>query len=179
MRKRNSWGFLKEYATKDTIDYFKKLEVCNNIDCELSKSEKPKQETKKNCKREQMEKNSDHNNNRSNNKCQRTRKWCSNCRMNNHNTSKCTADKWKKKDLVKSKTYTQEQVNAMISSLKVSKDKPKKKRKVQYKSDASSDDKPSLYFTQHSKTKRKHSSEDLDNYFMPTSYTESNLFSTY
>ena len=70
----------------------------------------------------------------------------------------------------------QEQVNAMISLLKVSKDKPKKKCKVQYKSDEGSDDEPSSYFTQHSKIKRKTSSEELDNYFTPTPYTKSNLF---
>ena len=67
--------------------------------------------------------------------------------MNKHNTNKCTVDKSKKKDLDKSKMYTQEQVNAMINLLKVSKDCKKKKPKVQYESDSSSNNEPSLYFT--------------------------------
>ena len=52
--------------------------------------------------------------------------------MNNHNTSKCTADKLKMKDLIKTKMYTQEQEKAMISLLKVLKDSKKKKLKVKY-----------------------------------------------
>ena len=42
--------------------------------------------------------------------------------------------------------------------------------------DSSSDNEPSSYFTQHNKTECKNSSEEFADYFMPTSYTESNLF---
>ena len=105
-----------------------------------------------------MENNSNRNNNGSNNKRQHTRKWCSNCRMNNHKTNKCTADKSKKKDSSKSNMYMQEQVTAMINLLKVLKDSKKKKRKVRYELVSSFDNKPSSHFTQHSKPKLKNSS---------------------
>ena len=62
-----------DLSWEDTVDYFEKLEVRDNIDCELAKSKTPK-ESKKSCKREQTEKNSDRNNNGSNDKCQPTHK---------------------------------------------------------------------------------------------------------
>ena len=66
-----------DLSWEDTVDYFEKLEVRDNIDRELAKSKTPK-ESKKSRKREQTEKNSDRNNNGSDKKRQRSCKWCMN-----------------------------------------------------------------------------------------------------
>ena len=72
--------------------------------------------------------------------------------------------------------YTQEQVNAMISFLKLSKDNKKKKHKVQYESDFSSKNDTSLYLTKHNtNNKHKNSSDDNSNYFKLTTHTDSNI----